>query len=352
MKTKHLFYLLGFISLLTACSNFEEQEFTVLLPNAGQDQVIFTEDTGTTIKLNATQSSDINNLGFEYKWTIISTPENFPITLSSANEGKPTFEVKNNVSGRYEFLVEIMRGDQVAKDFINVDINPAFAQILFVNAIDDTETSTFNIPSVNRIGEPVASQNTDASYINIDTNISKQADGTTVLEVVYNGQTLTANENLEALKSYMLYLVGTKENPELFLVEKLNNQNSIGFGLISLDYINLSQTDNTTLYIDVTGVRLAPVPIAFDLLLSTLGIPGSLGVLSYKENGELFFPSGQVLPLPIFSTVNGVKISNETVISLPDGVDANFGTFILFPDASATDGHTLKFINNSSLLPQ
>jgi hypothetical protein len=352
MKTKHLFYVLGYISLLTACSNFDEQAFTVLLPNAGQDQVVFTEDTGTTIQLNATQSSDVNNLGFEYRWTIISTPENFPINLSNANDGKPNFEVKNDVSGRYEFLVEINRGDQIAKDFVNVDINPAFAQILFVNAVDDAETATLKIPSVNHIGVSVASKNTDASYLNIDTNVSKQTDGTTVLEVLYNGQTLTANKNLEALKSYTLYLVGTKENPELFLVEKLNNQNSIGFGLVSIAYINLAQTDNTTLYIDVTSVNLAPFPIPFDLLLSTLGIPGSLGVLSYKENGELFFPSRQVLPLPIFSAANGIKISNETVISLPTGVDANFGTFILFPDASATDGHTLKFINNSSLLPQ
>jgi hypothetical protein len=352
MKTKYLFYLLGFISLLSACSDFDEQEFTVLLPNAGEDQVVFTEDTGTTIQLNASQSSDVNNLGFEYTWTLVSSPENFPITLSSDNEAQPTFEVKNDVSGRYEFIMEMNRGDQIAKDFVNIDINPAFAQMLFVNAIDDPETAKFNVPAVNSIGEPVASKNTDVAYLNIDTNISKQTDGTTVLEVVYNGETLTANENLEALKSYTLYLVGTKDNPELFLVEKINNQNSIGFGLVSLEYINLSQTDNTSLFIDVTSVGLAPVPIPFDLLLSTLGIPGSFGVLSFKENGELFFPSRRILPLPIFSAVGGGKISNESAILLPIGVDANFGTFMLFPDASATDGHTLKFINNSSLLPQ
>ena len=57
----------------------------------------------------------------------------------------------------------------------------------------------------------------------IDTNISKQIDGATVLEVVYGGQTLTANEKLEALKSHTFYLLGTKDNPELFLVEKINN---------------------------------------------------------------------------------------------------------------------------------
>ena len=187
MNTKYLFYLLGFIFLLSACSNFDEQKFTVLLPNAGSDQVLFTEDTGTIIQLDASQSSDVNNLGFEYTWTVISSPENFPITLSSDNEAQPTFEVENNVSGRYEFIMEMNRGDQVAKDFVNIDINPAFAQVLFVNAIDDQETAAFNVPAVNSIGEPVASRNTGVAYLNIDTNISKQTDGTTVLEVVYNG---------------------------------------------------------------------------------------------------------------------------------------------------------------------
>ena len=74
-------------------------------------------------------------------------------------------KLPNDVSSRYEFFVEINRGDQVAKDFINVDINSAFAQVLFVNAIDDAETAKRNIPAVNRIGASVASKNTGVAYV-------------------------------------------------------------------------------------------------------------------------------------------------------------------------------------------
>lgn len=352
MNKNYIYYLISFSFLCYNCSNFDEQEFTVLLPNAGDDQVLFTEDTGTTIQLNASASNDVNDLGFEYHWTIISAPEGFPITLSNSNSAQPAFEVEEEVSGRYEFSVEIFRGEQVAKDFVNIDINPAFTQVLFVNAIDAEETAIFNVPSINIIGAPVASKNTGVSYVNIDTNVSKETDGTTLLKVQYNGANLTINKNLEALKVYTLYLVGTLETPELLLLEKLNNQNSISVGLVGLEYINLSQINNTVLFIDVTGVNLASVPISFDTLLSTLGLPGNTGTLSFKENSELFFPSSRILPLPIFATVNGSSISNNSFITLEAGVDANFGTFALFPDASAPDGHILKFINNSSLLPQ
>jgi len=144
MNKNYIYYLISFSFLCYNCSNFDEQEFTVLLPNAGEDQVLFTEDTGTTIQLNASASNDINDLGFEYHWTIISTPEGFPIILSNSNSAQPAFEVEEEVSGRCEFSVEIFRDKQVAKDFVNIDINPAFTQVLFVNAIDAEETAIFN----------------------------------------------------------------------------------------------------------------------------------------------------------------------------------------------------------------
>lgn len=74
-------------------------------------------------------------------------------------------KLPNDVSGRYEFFVEINRGDQVAKDFINAGINSTFAQVLFVNAKDDTETAKLNVPAVNRIGASVASKNTGIAYL-------------------------------------------------------------------------------------------------------------------------------------------------------------------------------------------
>jgi len=349
---KKLYTFLGLITILYSCSDFDEQEFTVLLPNAGIDQVLFTETFGTTIQLDGSISSDVNNLGFVYQWEVISSPENFPINFDNATIANPTFEVSNDVSGRYELSLLISRGDQIARDFVNIDINPAIAQVLFVNAIDAPIDASFAVPSVNVQGNPVAARNAGDTYHNIDTNVAVEPDGTVRLEVSYNGAVLTTNQRLEALGSYTLYLVGTEVNPELLFIEKTRNQNTIGLGLVSIEAINLAEgTNNVVLFIDGTGVggSIAPVDLFFQQFL---GISEEFGILNYQDNVEIFIPSSPLLPLPIFATVNGVTISNETAITLTSGADGSFGTFILFPDANAPLGHTLTFINNTSLLPQ
>ena len=46
--TKLYFYLILLIGLVS-CSNFDEQEFTVLLPNAVEDEIVFTNETDISI---------------------------------------------------------------------------------------------------------------------------------------------------------------------------------------------------------------------------------------------------------------------------------------------------------------
>ena len=346
--TKLYFYLILLIGLVS-CSNFDEQEFTVLLPNAGEDQIVFTEETGTSIQLNGNDSSDINNVGFEYLWEIIEFPEGFPATLSNPNIATPTLEVPSDTGGRYQLRLTTFIGDQAAFDLVNIDTNPAIAQILLVNAIDSEQTASLIIPAVNIIGSPVVSKNADVTYHNIDTNISAQDDGTTLIEIDYNGTTLSVNENIEALRSYTIYLIDTEEAPEILLIEKTRNQNTIGLGLVGLDAVNVSeQTENVVLFIDATAFGFGIVPV--DAVFGALGVPEQFGALNYQDNTEIFFPAANVNPLPIWATVNGQRISNNAIIDLP-GNDADFGTFILFPDASSENGNTLTFINNTQLLP-
>ncbi len=351
MIKKLYFSLLACFMLFNSCSDFDEQDFTVLLPNAGPDQVIFTAESGTTIQLDGSASGDVNNIGFQYEWEIISGPEGFPGSISNTNIVNPTFEVSNEASGRYELSLKIFRGEQIARDFVNIDINPAIAQILLVNAIDAASTATLKIPSIGISGDPVASKNTDNTYYDIDTNIATEADGSVLLEVDYNGTTLTTNQTLEALKSYTLYLVGTEDNPEILFVEKTRNQNSIGVGLVALDAINLApETDNVVLFIDATTAGFGILPV--DAVFGVLGVPEQFGVINYKENVEIFFPSNSLIPLPIWATVNGERISNNANITLAPNSDGSFGTFMLFPDANAENGHTFIFVNNTNLLPQ
>ncbi|MBP2833125.1 hypothetical protein J8281_13100, partial [Aquimarina sp. U1-2] len=159
-----LLYLFGFLLVLYSCSDYDEQEFTVLLPNAGIDQVVFTEDSGTTIQLDGSSSSDVNNIGFDYEWTILSAPDGANGTLNEANSATPTLLVSNDASGRYELSLRIFRGNQTAQDFVNIDVNPAIAQVLFVNAIDSDITASLAIPSINIIGNTVQPRSVDDTY--------------------------------------------------------------------------------------------------------------------------------------------------------------------------------------------
>lgn len=351
MKMNRLLYSVGLLLVLFSCSDYDEQEFTVLLPDAGLDQVVFTEDSGTTIQLDGGSSSDVNNIGFDYKWTILSTPEGANGTLSDANSPSPTLEVSNEDSGRYQLSLRIFRGDQIAQDFVNIDVNPAIAQVIFVNAIDSDGIASLSIPSIAITGNPVQPRSVDDRYYNIDKNIAQESDGTVLFEVNYNGNTLFTNQTLEALKSYTMYLAGTSNNPELLFVEKTKNQNTIPIGIVGLDAINLApDTDNVVLFIDATSAGFGVLPV--DTLFGGLGVSEQFGTLNYRDNSEIFFPSNTLIPLPIWATVNGQRISNDAAILLPPNRDGNFGTFMLFPDTSAEFGHTLIFINNSDLLPE
>ena len=346
---KKIYAFFGLILTLTACSDFEEQTFTVLLPDAGEDQVLFTEESGNIITLNGNGSRDINNLGFDYLWEIIDSPEGSQGVISNSSIASPTLEVPADASGRYELRLSISIDDQIAQDFVNIDINPQNAQILFVNGIDTDQLATLMVPDVNLIGSPVAARNAEDTYHNIDTNIATLEDGSTLIEVSFNGAVISTNDTLDALKSYTIYLVGTEENPEIAIIEKTRNQNTIGLGLVGLDFVNLSQgADNAALFIDATPFNFGIVPL--DALFGALGVPEQFGALNYLDNTELFFPSNNVNPLPIWATVNGVRISNNVTIGLPP-IQGNFGTFILFPDASSENGNTLVFLNNTELLP-
>ncbi|MBP2831537.1 hypothetical protein J8281_04990, partial [Aquimarina sp. U1-2] len=156
--------ILAVLLTFIACSDYDEQDFTVLLPDAGTDQIIFTDEVGTTIQLNGNNSSDVNNIGFEYEWSILTTPEGANGVLSDPGIATPTLEIPNEASGRYELSLRIFRGNQTAQDFVNIDVNPAIAQVLFVNAIDSDITASLAIPSINIIGNTVQPRSVDDTY--------------------------------------------------------------------------------------------------------------------------------------------------------------------------------------------
>ncbi|MEM8928645.1 MAG: hypothetical protein AAGC45_10610 [Bacteroidota bacterium] len=349
MKKIYAIYALLFLS--ASCSDFDEQDFTVLLPDAGEDQVVFTEVSGTTIQLDAAASSDVNGLGFNVMWELEESPEGIDVALDDPTSLSPTFQVTNETAGRFVWRLILTRGDQISQDVTRVDVNPANAQLLLVNAVDGLDSASLNVPAVELNGEPVAALSTDTTYYNVDLNIAQGSDGTVAIEVPYGDQTLALDANLEALRSYTLYVVGNSETPELLLVEKTLNQNTLPPTFIGLDAIMLSPgVDNVQLFIDATSIAFGVLPL--DNLFIGLGLPDSFGILSYQENKEIIFPFTSVIPLPIWATVNGQRISNDAVIGLPNGVEGNFGTFVLFPDSNAEFGNTLTFINNSELLPQ
>ncbi|MEM9078871.1 MAG: hypothetical protein AAGC43_17655 [Bacteroidota bacterium] len=349
MKKFNLLFLAIFSFL--SCSDFDEQDFTVILPDAGVDQVVFTEETGTTIQLDASASSDVNGLGFDVEWRLEESPEGSSVTLSDDSSLTPTFEVTNETSGAFIWRLILTRGDQITQDVTRVDVNPAIAQILLVNAVDGPDSAALNVNAAAISGENVSSGSTDTTYYDINLDLAQDADGLVSLEVSYGGQVLTLDAELLALRSYTLYVVGDTSAPELLLVEKVLNQNTIPQTFVGLDAIMLAPgVDNVQFFIDATGIGFGVLPI--DTLFLGLNLPESFGILSFSENKEIVFPFQSVLPLPIWATVNGQRISNDTVIGLPNGVEGNFGTFILFPDADAEFGNTLTFINNSELLPQ
>lgn len=339
------------LTLFISCSDYDEQDFTVLLPNAGEDQVVFTEESGNSVPLDGSESTDVNGLGFEYRWEIASQPEGVSASIEGSDTKNPTLVLSEGVSGRFEISLIIFRGDQLARDFVNIDVNPVFAELLFVNAIDSGQGASLNIPAVGIAGEEVAALSADATYYDIDLNIAANNDGEVELSVDYDGNTLQLTETLSALGSYTLYLVGTADNPELLLITKTRNQNTIPPNLVGLDFVNLApETENVVLFIDASAFGYGILPI--DTLFNGLGLPESFGALNFKQSSELFYPAANIFPVPIWATINGQRVSNDSAIQLPTGQEGNFGSFLLFPDSSAEHGHTLSFINNSELLPE
>lgn len=348
---RNIYLILTSFLVIIGCSDFDEKEFTVLLPNAGEDQVIFTEESGTTIQLNAGESTDVNGLGFDISWELDSSPEGSSVTLSDSSSLTPTFEVTNETAGRFVWRLILSRGDQITQDLTRVDVNPANAQVLLVNAVDGPNTAALNVAAVELAGEPVNAGSVDTTYYNIDLNVAQGAEGTVALAVAYGDQTLTLDAELAALRSYTLYVIGEASAPELLLLEKVLNQNTLPPTFVGLDAIALSPgVDNVQLFIDARGAGFDILPL--DELFIGLGLPDSFGVLDFQVNKEIVFPFQSIIPLPIWATVNEQRISNDAVIGLPNGVDGNFGTFILVPDAGSQFGNTLLFINNSDLLPQ
>lgn len=347
---KHVYLIIVLMLCTMACSDFDEQNFTVLLPEAGEDLVFFTDESGTSIRLDGSGSSDVNGLGFSYLWEVVASPEGFEPMLQDANTSTPTLLVSEEVSGRYTLSLTISRGAQQARDFLNVDVNPLIANVLLVNAIAGSESARLSIPDLAIEGAFVAPLSADETYYAVNLDQAQNSEGLVQLDVIFNGTTLSLTEPLKALGSYTLYLVGTLEAPEVLLVEKSINENTLPPGLVGLDAINLSpESDSVVLFIDATSVGFSILPA--DVLFQGLGISQSFGSLNFRTNAELFFPANTILPLPIWATVNNQRISNDAVILLPPNVEGNFGTFVLFPDPSSEFGNTLTFINNSDLLP-
>ncbi|MEM9983295.1 MAG: hypothetical protein AAF734_12425 [Bacteroidota bacterium] len=350
MKKILFFCLLAFS--MVGCSDYDDQEFTVLLPDAGEDQIVFTEETGTTIQLSGMASTDVNELGFTYQWEIVSQPEEFPGTLSDPNIPSPTLTVPLEAVGRYRLSLTLFRGAQQASDFINIDVNPALAQILFVNAIDGETEATWRVPSVEVASEPVAPLSTDSQYYNIDLDDIPDAEGNVTFEVDYGENTLSLTEPLEVLSNYTLCLVGTPEAPELLLFQTINNLNTLTTDRAGLTFLNLApETNDIVLFVDAVPLGF-PTVAPLDNVLLGQGESETFGALDYQEQGEVNISGLLISPLDIWATAEGARISNNANITLPSGQGGGFGTFILFADDEAENGQQLVFVNNVALLPQ
>lgn len=351
IKAKQLIAIFGVLFFSISCSDFDEQSFTVLLPDAGNDFIFFTEESGTMIELNGSSSSDVNGLGFEYQWSVTVFPEGFEPVLSEANTPTPSLNIDEATSGRITLSLIISRGDQQARDFVNIDVNPRVATVLLVNAIEGQEAARIQIPSANIEGDEVAPLSADNTYHRIVLDETADAQGNVTLNVLYNDSTLTVSNPLEALSSYTLYLVGSESNPELIFDQKRYNENTTLPGQAGLGATNLSSTvDDMVLFIDASSFALGIRPV--DAIFSGQGVPEQIGPLNFGQSADILVPLALIFPLPIWATVNGERVSNDSGIAL-NRDDANqFGTFVLFEDSSSAFGNTLVFINNSALLPE
>ena len=99
---KKLLSFLLFFLILIGCSDYADQPYTVLVPDAGSDEVVFTDEIGTSIPLDGSNSYDVNGFGFDYLWEIIAAPGDYPASINGANTANPTLEVSPDATGRYE----------------------------------------------------------------------------------------------------------------------------------------------------------------------------------------------------------------------------------------------------------
>ena len=349
-KLGKLVVVLAGVIMFFSCSDFDEQDFTVLLPDAGEDIVFFTEESGTNVNLDGSGSSDVNGLGFEYTWEITDFPTGFEPVLESPDSATPILTVDNATSGRITLSLIIARGDQRARDFINVDVNPQLASVLFVHAIEGEQPASMSIPATGIASGEVTPLSADATYHNVNLDEAADQNGNVTLNVDYNNVTLSTTGAMAALGFYTLYLTGTEDNPELILIEKAFNPNTIPPTSVGLAAANMATgVDNVVLFIDASAIASAVIPL--DLLFENQGVSGRFGVLNFGSKSELLFPANALLPLPIWATVDGERISNDATITLNNTDSGQFGSFILFKDGSSEFGNTLRFVNNSALLP-
>ncbi|MEM6768195.1 MAG: hypothetical protein AAF824_19040 [Bacteroidota bacterium] len=338
-----------FLLAVVGCSDYDEVAFTVLLPDAGEDIIHFTDDSGTTINLDGSASSDVNNLGFTYSWEITTQPDGSSVALDGSSTATPSFTVAEGTSGRFIVSMTIARGDQKARDFINIDVDPQLAEVLLVNAIDAGQPATLRVPSIQLTSQPIAALEADITYHAIDLGLAADASGNVGIEIDYNGATISEELSLRALTNSVIYLTGSVSSPELLVTTKIYTNNSQPMGFSGLDAINLADVSDMVLFIDATAFNFGILPL--DILFTSLGLPQTFGPLNFKQNAEVLFPTSSIVPLPIWATVSEERISNDSAIELNSSGDGQFGTFILFPDASSPLGHKLTFLNNSALLP-
>ncbi len=72
---------------------------------AGDNQNV---NTGTNVTLDGSKSSDANSDDLTYKWTVVSSPDNIDVSLSSTTTAKPTFSADRD--GTYIFSLIVNDG--------------------------------------------------------------------------------------------------------------------------------------------------------------------------------------------------------------------------------------------------
>ncbi|MFW5753800.1 MAG: PKD domain-containing protein, partial [Marinilabiliaceae bacterium] len=146
MKTNESFKIalaaLFFISL-NACEDDENTTDDLqhgLSADAGTSQTV---EVGETVELDASQSEDANEEGFEIEWSFVSLPDDSEVDLSSTDSEKASFTPDK--PGEYVALLTISNELGESEDEVTITVNEAAAETQTLSGSYDENLQLENI---------------------------------------------------------------------------------------------------------------------------------------------------------------------------------------------------------------